>query len=207
MSTLDRGEIGRRTRATIIDIARRRQRPGTGSRLTANDEPARIWPDLSGVLEGLPWAVAGAVATRRYMPERATGDLDVVVLARHARDVERRLVAAGYSREGPPAIGGAEWRSSGGVRVDIIEGAEPWWEEALAHPQRDRQGLPVLALPYLALMKLLASRTIDIGDVARMLGLASDAELADVRAVIARLAPELAADLESLIALGRLEQS
>jgi hypothetical protein len=110
--------------------------------LTANDGPARIWPDLSSVLEGLPWAVAGAVATRRYMPERATGALDVVALARHARDVERRLLAAGYSREGPLAIGGAEWRSSGGVRVDIIEGTEPWWDEALAHPQRDRQGLP-----------------------------------------------------------------
>jgi hypothetical protein len=40
-----------------------------------------------------------------------------------------------------------------------------------------------------------------------MLGRASDAELADVRAVIARLAPELTADLESLIAIGRLEQS
>jgi hypothetical protein len=68
-------------------------------------------------------------------------------------------------------------------------------------------GASLLALPYLVLTKLLASRTIDIGDVTCMLGRASDAELADVRAVIARLAPELTADLESLIALGRLEQS
>ena len=67
-------------RRILIDIARRRIRPGTGSapeflrRRTAMNP----WPDLRPVLTGIPWVVVGAVATRAYMPERATKDLDIL---------------------------------------------------------------------------------------------------------------------------------
>ena len=54
-------------------------------------------------------------------------------------------------------------------------------------------------------MKLRSSRTIDLGDLTRMLGLASDEVLDQVRQVIAECAPEDSEDLEALIALGRLE--
>ena len=37
------------------------------------------WPDLRQVLTGIPWVVVGGVATRAYMPERATKDLDILV--------------------------------------------------------------------------------------------------------------------------------
>jgi hypothetical protein len=63
----------------------------------------------------------------------------------------------------------------------------------------------VLVLPYLVLMKLESSRLQDTADLSRMLGLASEEELARVRAVVARYAPGEADDLESLIYLGRLE--
>lgn len=45
----------------------------------------------------------------------------------------------------------------------------------------------------------------DIGDLTTMLGLASDEELAQMRAVVARYAPAESDDLESLIYLGQLE--
>ena len=45
------------------------------------------WPDLRIVLQGIRWAVVGAVATRAYMPERMTRDLDILV---HYRDGDGR---------------------------------------------------------------------------------------------------------------------
>jgi len=65
----------------------RRQRPGVGSRLTALDQ-RRIfmdwWQEVERALENVPHAVAGAVATNAYAPERLTQDIDIVVLASEA---------------------------------------------------------------------------------------------------------------------------
>src|SRR3990172_2175292 len=96
-------------RRTVIDIARRRQRPGTGSAPAplASRSVRMRWPDLSDVLGGLPWAVVGAAATRLYMPERSTRDLDVVVLKKDAAAARRRLRTAGYQYRGELAIGGS----------------------------------------------------------------------------------------------------
>jgi len=165
------------------------------------------WPDLSDVLGGLPWAVVGAAATRLYMPERSTRDLDVVVLKKDAAAARRRLRTAGYQYRGELAIGGSAWATSDGTPLDILEGREPWWPEALAQaqPNRDAQGLPVLTLPYLVLSKLLAGRVQDIADATRMLGYADEAGLREVRRLIGKLQADLLEDLESLISLGKLE--
>lgn len=89
----------------------------------------------------------------------------------------------------------------------MIEGREAWWAAALheAQSNRDAQGLPVLPLPYLVLMKFNASRTIDLGDITRMVGLADADALAQVRNVFRQYAPNDVEDLESLIRLGKLE--
>ncbi|MDP9237813.1 MAG: hypothetical protein M3P30_10560 [Chloroflexota bacterium] len=165
------------------------------------------WPDLREALRGIPWAVAGAVATRMYMPERATQDLDIVVLSRDAAAVRERLRTAGYALNGELTIGGSTWTASDGTSIDVIESNQSWLEDALAQAQsnRDPQHLPVLPLSYLVLMKLQASRAQDVADVTRMLGGADDAALGDVRAAVGRYAADLADDLESLIALGQLE--
>jgi hypothetical protein len=167
----------------------------------------RIWPDLGEVLGDLQWAVAGAVGTRPYMPERATGDLDVVIRAVDETEAAARMGCAGYTRTATRVVGTSSWAAPDGTPVDLIAGEEPWWNEALADPARgrDQQGLPVLSLPYLVLMKLLSSRTIDVGDISRMVGLASRTDAEETRKVVQRHAPELVPDLESLIELGRLE--
>ncbi len=54
-------------------------------------------------------------------------------------------------------------------------------------------------------MKFNASRTIDLGDITRMLGLADEPALMQVRSVFRQYVPEDMDDLESLIALGKLE--
>ena len=163
------------------------------------------WPDLTDVLAGLPWAVVGAVATRAYMPERATQDLDILVTTEVAQDVRARLEKARYQKVQELAVGRATWRSPSGQLVDVIELQARWVPEALQQLERDPQGLPVLALPYLVLMKVESGRAQDLADAARMLGLASEEHRGETRRVFQRYAREALEDLESLITLGKLE--
>jgi len=92
-------------------------------------------------------------------------------------------------------------------RTHVIYLPGAWGEAAIAAAQSNIiDGLPILPLPYLTLMKLLASRPVDTGDLARMLGHQDEAALAAVRQVITAYGrPEDVADLEQIIALGRLE--
>lgn len=71
----------RQRRRILIDISLRRQRPGSGSSHAFMQERTAMnpWPDLRAILQGIPWAVADGVATRAYMPERMTRDLDILV--------------------------------------------------------------------------------------------------------------------------------
>lgn len=69
----------------------------------------------------------------------------------------------------------------------------------------DPAGYPVLGLPYLVLMKLWSTHTQDLADVSRMLGLANDEQLDEVRTAVSRYSPQDREDLESLIFLGRTE--
>lgn len=165
------------------------------------------FPDLTRVLTGIPWAVVGAAATRLYMPERATRDLDIVVHTHHASVARKRLSEAGYRMVGNLSIGESSWTNPDGQEVDMLEADAPWLEEALSGAQanRDAQGLPVLPLPHLVLMKIHAGRVQDLADVARMLGQASGAALDEVRSLFRRYAPEDIEDLESLITLGEME--
>jgi hypothetical protein len=194
-------------RRTLIDLCWRRIRPGTGSgpEFLRRRTAMTPWPDLRPILQSIPWAIVGAVATRAYMPERATQDLDILVRRQDGDRVRERLEAAGYRCVSSLAVPGFLTRSSEGVEIDVLLGDHPWLEEALAHPRRDPAGYPVLDLPYLVLMKMAAFRVQDMADVTRMLGLASEEELARVRMVVARYAPGDAEDLESLIYLGQME--
>ena len=143
-----------------------------------------------------PFVIVGAVATSLYMPERVTKDIGVLVLASDAGDLHAELADAGWRRVGTLTVGGTRWPTPGEL-LDVIESNEPWAEEAV--------GLPVIALPYLVLMKLQASRLQDLADIVRMLG-QSDKPLRDqVRGVIGAHKPDALEDVESMIALGELE--
>jgi len=194
-------------RRFLIDFCLRRIQPGTGSapeflqRRTAMNP----WPDLRPILQNIPWAIVGGVATRAYMPERATKDLDILVRQQDGDEAWERLKAAGYHYITHLAVPGFLARSPDGVDLDVILGDYPWLDKALAFPQRDSAGYPVLDLPYLVLMKMAALRTRDFGDLGTMLGLASEKELARVRQVVTRYTPTETDDLESLIYLGQVE--
>lgn len=195
-------------RRVLIELALARARPGTGSsaafmrRRTA----MQSFPDLRDTLRGLDWLVVGAVATRAYMPERATQDLNILVRAADAGRVAARLEAAGYARVAELAIPGAAFAAGDEPEIDVLFGEQLWLEEALAAPNHDPAGFPVPALPYLVLMKLAAGRVRDVADVTTMLGWADEATLDAVRDAVAQYTPADALDLESLIYLGQRER-
>jgi hypothetical protein len=198
----------RQKRRFMIDMVKRRVRPGTGSsaefmrRRTAMNP----WPDLRPILQGIGWAIIGGVATRAYMPERMTKDMDVIVHQSDGDAVIARLKQAGYRVVSRLAFPGYLLLSPEEIEIDVIFGNYPWLKEALAHPEHDPAGYPVIGLPYLVILKMAAQRPQDWADVSRMLGWASDAELDSVRAVVARYTPEDREDLESLIFIGKKEQ-
>ena len=164
------------------------------------------WPDLRPILKGIDWVIIGGVATRTYMPERMTKDLDILVHKENGEAVIARLKEAGYRMASRLAIPGYLMVSPEGVEVDVLFGDYPWLREALARPSKDPAGYPVIALPYLIILKMNAQRTRDMGDLGTMLGWASDAALDEVRSVVAKYSPEDSEDLESLIFIGKQEQ-
>ncbi len=168
-------------------------------------------PGLASILAGLPYVVVGGVATGAYMPARQTDDVHILVTAPTYPAVERALLAAGAERLGPLTMGGAlgtrgfAWRLADGREADVLVSGSAWALDAVRHPNVDRQGLPIIALPYLVLMKLDAGRGVDGGDLSRMLGLADEEVLRATRRVVQANLPDALEDLESLIELGRLE--
>jgi hypothetical protein len=199
-----------RKRRTLIEIAQRHQHPGAGSApsFLARRTIEMAWTDLTPVLSPILWAVVGAAATRLYMPERTTKDLDIAILVQDAQRARQKLTQAGFKYQGELSIGGATWRAPDGQFIDVIEVREPWWTSALAQAQnnRDAQGLPVLLLPYLVLMKFQAGRVQDLADISRMLGQADAPSLDAVRELFRQYAPIDIPDPESLISLGKMER-
>ena len=109
---------------------------------------------------------------------------------------------------GKLALPGWSWRSSDGQELDLFIGQENWWPELIAEAQsnRDKQELPVLPLRGQVWLKLQAARTIDAGDLSRLLGLASDEQIVQARQFMQASADKRDLhDFDSLVTLGRLE--
>ena len=198
----------RQIRRILIDMAMRKGKPGTGSshefmrRRTAMNP----WPDLRPILKGIKWAVVGGVATRAYMPERMTKDLDIVVYKSDGDTVIKKLEQAGYRVISRLAVPGYLMMSPEGIELDVLFGDYTWLKKALSDLGQDPAGYPIIKLPYLVMMKMQAQRVRDLGDLGTMLGWASDADLDKVRAAVRQYAPEDLEDLESLIFIGKKEQ-
>ncbi|OQY49123.1 MAG: hypothetical protein B6242_00320 [Anaerolineaceae bacterium 4572_78] len=163
------------------------------------------WLDLRPILDGISWVVVGGVATRAYMPERATQDLDILLHISDKDEVLKRLTEADYKVVSSLSIHGFSLRSPNGIMLDVLMGDYNWLSEAMVNLKEDMAGYPVLDLPYLVLMKLESSRTQDLADISRMLGLATELMRDRVRHVISHYAPQDVEDVESLIYLGQLE--
>ncbi len=159
---------------------------------------------LHQTLAGLSYVLVGGLATQYYMPARYTIDADILVLATEQEQTENRLLQHGYQRQGALSIGDSTWLSPAGLVVDLLTQESSWAEVALRNPNWI-DGIPVIGLPYLVLMKLLAGRMQDLADITRMLGAADETVLKTVRVVIQTYESTALADIESMIMLGKLE--
>jgi hypothetical protein len=196
------------TRHKFIQITLRRVKPGSGS--TREFLKTRTWSkqvtDLRSIIN-VPYVIIGGVATRLYMPERMTDDLDILIHEDRAEQAYLDLTKWEAKRIGDLSIGGTSWELPDKTILDIITSDRPWVTTALLYPRLGVDGQPVISLPYLVLMKLEASRTTDISDISRMLGQASDVDLEEVKKIVERYDPNSLEDLESLVQLGKIEMS
>ena len=200
-------QLPEQRRKLYIQIALRRCRPGSGSSIEFLRK--RTWnrpvTNIKAIIKQTPFVVVGGIATRLYMPERMTDDIDILVLTEDADNIYRELAEAGSMKVGELSIGGSSWQLPDGSILDVIESQQPWVAGAIANPNTAPDNLPIIGLPYLIVMKLQASRGIDMGDLTRMLGGADRRALDLIRKTIKTYLPDAVEDLESLIVLGKLE--
>jgi hypothetical protein len=197
----------RQRRRILIEMCLRRIQPGayTSPEFFQQRTTVHTWPDLHHIFGDIPWLVTGGVATRLYMPERSTNDIDVIIRRSDCQKAWSRFREAGFSVASALDAPYFVARAIETPEVDVICADLPWLEHALLNPRRDAANLPIIDLPYLILMKLRANRGVDIGDMTRMLGLASDEDLDRVHAAVTRYSPQDVDDLNALILLGRME--
>lgn len=194
-------------RRAFLAMAERRAAPGGGTHPDILRERSARYgtPDLRSIFGDVPYLVVGGLATRLFMQERMTLDVDILVDPEQLSEVESALRAKGGRRTGPLACGGSHWDVPGIGPCDVLALDVPWLAEALARPVSGPGGLPYIALPFLVLMKLASGRVQDLADITRMLGAAADDAMEDVRAAVNRHRPADRADIESMAGMGRLE--
>ncbi|MEA5618980.1 hypothetical protein VB711_14180 [Cronbergia sp. UHCC 0137] len=195
-------------RKQFISLVMKYVKPGSGSSIEFLNK--RTWnhpvTNLNIIIKQAPFVVVGGVATRLYMPERMTLDLDILVRVEDAKLIYQDLEKANGEKIGNLSIPGSQWKLDDGTSLDVLEFDGYWVTEALNNPNYAADGLPIIDLPYLVLMKLIAGRSQDLADISRMLGGANDSQLQQVKKVINQYLPNAVEDLESLVILGKLEQ-
>jgi len=196
-------------RKIFISIIKKRIRAGSGSDLgfLKRREMNKRVTDLRKIFLKTPFLIVGGVATRLYMPERMTLDLDVLISKECEIQAEEELLLAGCEKRGILSAGGSNWLLPDETNMDLLSFDYSWVAEAIASPVIASDNLPYIALEYFIIMKLHSSRAQDIADITRMLGSLEDPELAKIREKAGKYIPDDLEDIESLIALGRLEYS
>lgn len=198
-----------RPATTFLRMALRRAARGTGSSETflARRTAVQPVPDVASILGSIPWVLVGGIALRTYMPERMTLDVDILVHVRDERATRTAFLVAGYQLTGELTIGRFSAQSADPTEppIDVLVRDDRWLDQALAHPQTDPAGYPVLARPYLLLMKLQARRTQDLTDIQRLLARTDITERTAIRTLIEQESPDLVEDFDSLCTLADLE--
>ena len=195
-------------RMHFIKLVSKYVKSGSGSSIQFLNQRTWTYPvvNLSQIIKQAAFVIVGGVATRLYMPERMTLDLDILVKAEEAELVYKDLIKAKSQKIAELSISGSQWQLEDGTSLDVLEGTENWVKTAIQKPNYAPDGLPVIDLPYLVLMKLIAGRSQDLADISRMLGGATDIQLLAVKSIILQYLPNAIEDLESLVILGKLER-
>jgi hypothetical protein len=210
-------QLSRQKISALLQLAKR-------GRKASITRPPIVWTlpsmlSLTGLQkilpDDLPYAIIGGIATTFYMPARNTEDLDLLILADDAERLEQALAQQSWTklenihiRSEGIEIGGGAWRSEEGELLDLLYTPDlPWARAALqlSNTVITPDGLRVIALPYLILLKLLARRNRDVLDIEEMLQYCDEQKIAEIRFVIAEIMPALSEDLEQHIAIAQMD--
>ena len=199
--------LSRQDRKAYLSIAKRLTKRGSGTRQGVLRERTQHYgvPNLVKYLADVPFVVVGGLATRLYMPERMTLDIDVLISRSRLPDAEKALRKAACRKLGPLTVGGSSWRLPDGASLDVLALSDPWVDFTLANPVHGEDGLPYVDLPSLVLMKLASGRVQDLADITRMLGGANKKDLRRTQEHVRKWRPQDTEDLDSMIRLGKLE--
>jgi hypothetical protein len=115
------------TRQKFIAISLRRVKPGSGS--TKEFLATRTWrkkvTDLRELIN-TPYVIVGGVATRLYMPERMTDDLDILIHSSQVNEAYANLAAQKVRLIEDLSIGRTSWELPAEIVLDIISSDQPW---------------------------------------------------------------------------------
>ncbi len=154
---------------------------------------------------GLRYVVVGGMASAHYQPARFTEDVALMVLAEDAITVEKSLRRDGWTRLGVVSFGGSSWQSDKGELIDLLHAPDQAWvTAALDSPIKTSASLQIIDLPYLIILKLSATRAVDISDIVGMLQHANNAEKQRVRQAIERCRHDLLEDFDQFRAIAQL---
>ena len=155
--------------------------------------------------ENLPYVIVGGMAAAYYQPARFTEDIDLMLLAEISTVVEQALSQAGWTQLGIISFGGSSWQSPNGELIDLLHAPDQSWvSAALDFPIKTPEGLPVIDLPYLLILKLSATRAVDISDIVGMLQQANEIEKQRIRQIIAAHRLDLLEDFDQFAAIAQL---
>ena len=192
-------------RHLLLRMSMKHARKGSGSILhLLNMEQPVLSPILQQTLANLPYLLIDGLAVGYYMPIRFTQDADIVILSTQQDAVENHLFSCGYCFMGLLSVGGKSYQSPNGEILDVLVSNNIYITEAMKQPNIVN-GIRVMPMPHLVLMKIMASRVQDLADATRMLGFANENDLQTTRQLVARFLPDAIEDLESMIWLGKLE--
>lgn len=139
-----------------------------------DDAAHRVHEQLAAM--GIPHVFIGGLAVGAHGYERMTRDVDVLV---NKEDLDRLPGRALANVKGKTF-------AIGDVDVDIMATPKrPDLFRAVIAAPDDVDGLPMVSLEGLILLKLASGRISDLGDVERLVGLKDKGELAHVRAWLA----------------------
>ena len=156
--------------------------------------------DIKGVIAQLgisKYAVIGGNAAILYGARRTTVDIDIIA-AKSTVDA----LATGY-KSSPMTVGGSTITVKGFV-VDLLHWHDPDWLGELLSEAVVHDGVRVATPQWLVVLKLMASRDIDVGDIIAVTREMTPAQVDRTRELIGRLLPNDAQDFENLLALGKL---
>ena len=153
----------------------------------------------------LRYVIVSGIASAHYQPARFTEDIDLMILAAESATVEQALFQAGWSQLGVISFGGSSWQSANGELIDLLHAPnQSWVAIALDSPIKTSEGLQIIDLPYLLILKLSATRAVDISDIVGMLQHASDDEKQRIRQVIETHRSDLLEDFNQFCAIAQL---